>query len=159
MVGGTTVVFEKLRQQTIDIDLVIDVAPNAEGALAQLVRSLIIELDVNVELASPGDFIPLPAGYANRHVYVGRFGQLDVFHFDLYSNALSKISRGREQDFQDVLALLSQRRIEWVKLEAFFQEIFPQVQSGLRSLKRNPDEFEKNFRALENKWRSAGGNP
>ena len=112
-------------------------------------------LNINVEEASPGDFIPLPGGYANRHVYIGRYGQLDVFHFDLYSTALSKVSRGREQDYADVLALLTQARIDWVKLEKYYQEILPLI--GLKSLKQNPVEFAKNFRALETQWRAAGG--
>ncbi len=74
--------------------------------LIQTVRELKDTLSINVEEASPGDFIPLPSGYENRHTFVERFGMLDVLHFDLYSTALSKIERGRMQDFEDVLALL-----------------------------------------------------
>jgi len=157
LVGGTTLVFEEVRRQTLDVDLAIEVAPEVEGRFIQTVRELMVELNLNVEQASPADFIPLPAGYANRHVYVGRFGQLDVFHFDPYSSALSKVSRGREQDFADVLSLLRQQMIEWPVLAASFQEILPQI--GSRSLKQNPAEFEKNFSALEGLWRAAGGHP
>jgi len=155
LVGGTTLVFEGLRQQTIDIDVVMAVAPEDHGALIQAIRELKDLLDVNVEEASPGDFIPLPAGYADRHEFVGRFEQLDVFHFDLYSTALGKIERGRRQDLVDVVLLLQNRRIEWARLEGFFQEILPQM--GLRSLRQDPKEFEKNFRALEKMWRQAPG--
>jgi hypothetical protein len=54
------------------------------------------------------DFIPLPAGWCERSVYVGRYPPLDVFHFDLYSMALSKI----ERDFQDVATLVRGRWLD-----------------------------------------------
>ena len=155
LVGGASIVFEKLRQQTLDIDVVYEIAPQLLTAFISSVRDLMLELDVNVEEASPGDFIPLPAGYADRHEYIGHFGQLDIFHFDLYSVALSKTSRGREQDYQDVLALLRRQRVEWQKLKVYFQEILPQI--GSKSLKQDPFQFELNFKALESKWRQAGG--
>ena len=41
-----------------------------------------------------------------RAKFIDRFGSLDVYHFDVYSVALSKIERGRDADFADVLALL-----------------------------------------------------
>ncbi|MBI4770215.1 MAG: hypothetical protein HY784_07355 [Chloroflexi bacterium] len=150
LVGGTTLVFEGYRQQTLDIDLVIDVSAEHQPALIRAIRALKESLDVNVEEASPGDFIPLPAGFSERHEYIGRFGQLDVFHFDLYSAALSKIERGRGQDFADVLLLLSHRRVDWGRLERYFSEILPQI--GTRSLRQDPEEFEMNFRALARMW-------
>ena len=155
LVGGPTLVLEGFRQQTLDIDIAVDVAPADHDDFIRVVRALKDSLAVNVEEASPGDFIPLPTGYANRHEFVGRFGQLDVFHFDLYSTALSKIERGRSQDLADVILLLQNRRLDWGQLAGFFREILPQV--GLRSLRQDPEEFEKNFRALEAMWRAAGG--
>jgi hypothetical protein len=155
LVGGTTLVFEGLRQQTVDIDLTYEVTVDKVGRFVEAVRKLKDDIDINIEEASPGDFIPLPAGAAHRHEYIGRFGQLDVFHFDLYSTALSKIARGRQQDFSDVIALLERKLIGWEHLEAHYQDVLPQM--GQRSLKQNPEEFELNFRALEAMWRAAGG--
>ena len=74
--------------------MLLEVSPEAHGELIQAIRALKDELSINVEEASPGDFIPLPAGYESRHVYIDRFGLLEVLHFDLYSTALSKIERG-----------------------------------------------------------------
>ena len=153
LVGGTTVVFEAIRQQTVDIDLVLEVSSADHGELIQAIRELKNSLSINVEEASPGDFIPLPAGYENRHEFVGRFGSLDVLHFDLYSTALSKIERGRVQDIEDVLALLRAGRIKWDKLKEFFDEILPRM--GKESLRQDPVEFGQNFEALEAMWRSA----
>ena len=150
LVGGTTLVFEQLREQTVDIDVVIEVSPKHHGQIIQAIRELKDDLSVNVEEASPGDFIPLPKGYQSRHQFVERFGLIDLFHFDLYSTALSKIERARTQDIEDVLALLRSNKIEWKKLAEYFQEILPKM--GHQSLKQDPVEFEENFRALENLW-------
>jgi hypothetical protein len=106
LVGGTTLVYEGLRAQTLDIDLAIQVADVDHDDLFRVIRSVRQALDINVEEASPDHFIPLPAGFANRHVFIATYGQVDVFHFDLYSTALSKIERGRVQDLRDVVLLL-----------------------------------------------------
>ncbi|GIV84823.1 MAG: hypothetical protein KatS3mg052_1830 [Candidatus Roseilinea sp.] len=147
LVGGTTLVYEGLRDQSLDIDIHYEVDDEHEAEFAQVVRRLKEELQINVEQASPGDFIPLPAGWKERAKHVGRFGQVDVFHFDLYSTALSKIERGREGDFQDVLALLQSGQIEMDMLRQAFNNIMPRVER--ESLKRNPERFRRNFAALE----------
>lgn len=153
LVGGTTVVYENYRAQTLDIDLTIEADPRDEARLLASIRELKESLAINVEQVSPADFIPLPAGYRERSEFVGRFGGLDVFHFDLYSTALSKIDRGSEQDFSDVLSLLQAGRVEWIKLEGGFDEILPQF--GARSLKQDPDEFKRKFSALRGMWLGA----
>jgi len=147
LVGGTTMVFEGFRQQTLDIDIAFEVAAPDHGAFIQAVRDLKKELKVNIEEASPGDFIPLPEGYRDRAQFIGRYGQLDVFHFDLYSMALSKIERGTEEDLADVLALLRAGRIHWETLAACFADILPHV--GTASLKQDPEEFQRQFDALK----------
>jgi hypothetical protein len=152
LVGGATVVFEGYRSRTLDIDLTVEATPADEERLLRALRELKDTFSVNVELVSPGDFIPLPSGYRERSEFVARYGGLDVFHFDLYSTALAKIERGTEQDFADVLALLKGGRIEWARLEQCFAEILPSF--GRRSLKQDPADFEKKFRALEKKWRA-----
>jgi predicted nucleotidyltransferase len=155
LVGGATVVFEGYRSRTLDIDLTVETSPADEERLVRVLRDLKDRLSVNVELVSPADFIPLPGGWRERSEFVGRYGGLDVFHFDLYSTALSKIERGTEQDYADVLALLNGGRIAWAALRQCFDEIMPHY--GRRSLKQDPADFTAKFRALEKKWRAAGG--
>src|SRR5258705_2141519 len=75
LVGGTTVVYEGLRRQTMDIDLAIEVAADDHAALLAILREARNTLDINIEEAAPSDFIPLPAGYAERHQFIGRYGQ------------------------------------------------------------------------------------
>ncbi len=108
-------------------------------------------LSLNIEEASPAHFIPLPRGYEQRAVFLGRYGRLEVFHFDPYSMALSKIERGTAEDFSDVLALLGEGRLEMVELRQAFQGIPPRVPA--ESLKADPVEFERKFQALEDMWR------
>jgi hypothetical protein len=145
LVGGTTMVYEGYRATTIDIDVFVE-ADNP-GALMAAIRALKDTLDINVEFASPRDFIPLPAGWRERSIYVGRYGPLDVFHFDLYSMALSKIERGTERDFQDVVALIQSGRIDLAELDAAFHEILPRVATeGMAGM--DPDIFVEHYRYL-----------
>ena len=146
LVGGTTLVFENFRAQSIDIDLTFQVASQDHAALIQTIRELKDQLALNIEEVSPGDFIPLPAGYRDRAIFIGRFGQLDVFHFDLYSTALSKIARGTEEDFSDVIALVRAGRIEMPMLENYFHDILPRL--ATESLKHDPTEFQRKFQIV-----------
>lgn len=76
------------------------------GDLMRQIAHLKDQLAVNAEEAAPGDFIPLPSGWRERARFIGRFGELDVFHYDPVSIALSKLARGHEQDLDDVRLLL-----------------------------------------------------
>ena len=46
LVDGTTMVFEMLRLQTLDIDVVLEVSPEAHGELIQAIRALKDELSI-----------------------------------------------------------------------------------------------------------------
>ena len=152
LVGGTTMVYEGFRTQTLDIDLTFDLHPTDHTEFIQVVRELKEELDVNVEEASPGRFIPLPSGYETRCQFLRRYGRLEVFHFDPYSMALSKIERATAEDFSDVLALLKRNWIEIEMLEETFREILPRY--ATESLKGDSREFERKFLALKKIWDS-----
>jgi len=147
LVGGTTLVYEGLREQSLDIDISYEVADEDDAEFARVLRGLKEDMQINVELASPGDFIPLPAGWKERAKHVGRFGQVDVFHFDLYSTALSKIERGREGDFQDVLAMLQGGQIRFDELRQAYENILPRIEQ--ESLKRDPRRIQRNWALLE----------
>jgi hypothetical protein len=140
-------VFEGFRSQTPDVNLTFEVNPENHAALIKVPRKLKEELSLNVEEASPAEFIPLPHGYRERSLFVGRFGQLNVFHFDLYSTSLSKIERGTEEDFADVLSLLRSGRINMQKLTSDFEKILPAVE--VTSLKQDPQQFRRRFDALK----------
>lgn len=144
-------VYEGLRQQTLDIDLAFEIADQDHSAFIAAIRELKERLALNIEEVSPADFIPLPANYRERSEFVGRYGQLEVFHFDLYSTALSKIERGSENDFADVLSLLQTGRLEMIRLRECFKEILPRY--AIDSLKQDPIEFQRKFTVLLEMWR------
>jgi hypothetical protein len=70
------------------------------------------ELAVNDELASPLDFLPELPGWRDRSRFRFREGNLEVFDFDLYSQALSKLERGFELDLADVQSMVQSGKIE-----------------------------------------------
>jgi hypothetical protein len=146
LVGGTTLVYEGLRDQSLDIDIDYEIASEHESEFVQTIRRLKDSLQINVEMASPADFIPLPAGWKDRAKFVGRFGQVDAFHFDLYSTSLSKIERGREGDFQDVMALVKAGHIDIDRLTVAYYDILPRMER--QSLKRDPERIKTHFAAF-----------
>jgi len=103
LVGGATAVIEGWRDSTVDVDLRIE--PDDE--LLRAIPALKDRLGVNVELASPSDFLPELPGWRERSPFVLRAGQLEVFHYDLYSQALAKLERGFAQDLQDVESMVA----------------------------------------------------
>ncbi len=150
LVGGTTLVYEGFRQQSLDVDIALSVSDDHHSELLRSIRDLTHELSINVEEASPADFIPLPQGHADRAIFVGRYGQIDVFHYDLYSLALSKIERGSDLDRADVLALLRGGRVEWNLLQQYFDEIMTRY--GQHSLRQDPARFRRNFESIKGAW-------
>jgi len=79
------------RGMTKDVDLEFD--PEPPGVF-EAIAHLKDDLDLNVELASPRDFVPPLPGWESRAVFVVRHGTLDVYHFDPYTQALAKLDRG-----------------------------------------------------------------
>jgi uncharacterized nucleotidyltransferase DUF6036 len=124
LTGGATAVLLGWRPATLDVDITLD--PDQDEVL-RVVPRLKDELQINVELASPGDFIPLPAGWAERSMEAGHEGCLTFRHFDLYSQALAKLERGHALDREDVATMLSQGLVEPARLRACFDEIEPQL--------------------------------
>ena len=122
--GGATAVLLGWRQATIDVDIVL--VPDQDEVLRAL-PAIKDELRVNVELASPADFIPLPGGWEERSVSIGREGMLSFAHFDPYSQALAKLERGHAQDLDDVRALVALGLVDPSRLLDHFGEIEPEL--------------------------------
>ena len=124
LTGGATAVLEGWRRSTIDIDLRFE--PESDELLREL-PALKERLGVNIELASPPDFIPELPGWRERSPLVFRDGNIDVHHFDPYSQALSKIERGFAQDREDVRELVSRGLVEPSRLRELFDAIEPDL--------------------------------
>jgi hypothetical protein len=120
LTGGTTAVLVGWRTTTVDVDIKLE--PEQDEVLRAL-PTIKEELRINVELATPGDFIPLPAGWEERSPSIGREGRLTFRHFDPYSQALSKLERAHDRDLEDVRAMLDRGLIEAARLAELFEEI------------------------------------
>jgi hypothetical protein len=124
LTGGATAVLEGWREATIDVDLRLE--PEADELLRAL-PALKESLGVNIELASPPDFIPELPGWRERSPHVFREGRVDVHHFDPYSQALSKIERGFAQDLTDVRTMIAQGLVEPPRLRELYEAIEPEL--------------------------------
>src|SRR5437867_3989471 len=101
--GGATALLLGFREQTIDVDLKLD--PEPEGAF-EAIAALKNRLNLNVELASPDDFIPPAPNWRERSRPIAIIGRLQFLHYDFSMQALAKLERGHEQDLEDVASFL-----------------------------------------------------
>ena len=124
LVGGSSAVLVGWRDATIDVDIAM--RPH-DDALLRAIPECKNALDVNIELASPADFIPLPAGWEDRSPLIARRHHVDFHHFDFYSQALAKLERGHRQDTADVRAMVDRELIEPTRVRRYFEEIEPQL--------------------------------
>jgi hypothetical protein len=118
LTGGATAVLEGWRDSTVDIDVRFE--PDSDDALSRI-RDLKEELSLNVELASPLDFLPPLPGWEERSRFRFREGNLEVFDFDPYSQALSKLQRGFELDLADVRNMVASGQVEPGRLLELFE--------------------------------------
>ena len=124
LTGGATAVLEGWRESTIDVDLRFE--PESDALLWEL-ADLKERLGINIELASPPDFIPELPGWRERSALLFREGNVDVHHFDLYSQALSKIERGFAHDLADVREMMRGGLVEAARLTELHEAIEPQL--------------------------------
>ncbi|MBI4484826.1 MAG: hypothetical protein HY655_02335 [Acidobacteria bacterium] len=120
LTGGATAVLEGWRPSTIDIDL--KMVPD-QDELFRAIPRLKDELSINVELASPADFIPELPGWDARSRAIRTEGVLTFCHYDFYAQALAKIERGHAIDIEDVEQMIRRGLIEPPRLIEFFDAI------------------------------------
>lgn len=124
LTGGSTAIMYGWRTSTIDVDIKAD--PEPAGFFEAIAR-IKDDLDLNVELAAPDQFIPPLPGWQDRSIFITREGGLSFYHYDLYSQALSKIERGHERDISDVEAMIQRHLI----LPGRLQELFHSIEASL----------------------------
>lgn len=120
LVGGASSVLLGWRDSTIDVDLKL--VPENDEILRKL-PSLKERLQLNIELASPDDFIPQLPGWQERSRFIRQEGKLTFLHYDFYAQALAKIERGHGTDLQDVHNLIKSNLIEPERLLELFSLI------------------------------------
>lgn len=120
LTGGATAVMEGWRPSTVDVDVRFE--PESDAALRRI-ADLKEKLSLNVELASPLDFLPALPGWRERSRFRLREGNLEVFDFDPYSQALSKLQRGFGLDLADVRSMIGAGLVEPGELLRLYEEI------------------------------------
>ena len=139
--GGATAVLLGWRRSTIDVDILL--APETD-ALLRAIQHLKDELQINVELASPADFIPVPPGWEQRSPFETKEGRLSFYHFDPAAHALAKLERAHAQDLSDVEAMAERGLFDPSGMQGYFEQIeaelhrFPAIDP--RAFRRRVDE-------------------
>ena len=80
-------------------------------------------LHINVELASPADFVPPLRGWEERSPFIVQEGSLAFHHFDFYTQALAKLERGHRKDRDDVESMIRDGLVDPKRLEELFLEV------------------------------------
>jgi hypothetical protein len=135
--GGATALLLKFREQTIDIDLKLD--PEPQGAF-EAIAALKNRLNVNVELASPDDFIPRSTDWRERSQHIATIGKLEFYHYDFALQALAKLERGLARDLEDVELLVRGGHVSVEDLKRRLAQIEPGL---LRYPAVDPEQFKE----------------
>src|SRR6266404_8111349 len=134
--GGSTALLLGFRDQTIDIDIKLD--PEPAGAF-EAIAALKNDLNLNVELASPDDFIPAAPDWRERSRHIATIGRLQFFHYDFSLQALAKLERGHAQDLEDVISFLHGGHVSTDELRSRFAQIEPGL---IRYPALDPQQFK-----------------
>ena len=134
--GGATALLLEMREQTIDVDVAFDPEP---GGVFEAMAELKNSLDLNVELACPADFIPVPLDWKAKSHFITEINGIAFYHYDLRAQALAKIERGHGHDLEDARGFLKFAKISGAEL----WQAFSQIKAGLvRYPAIDPASFE-----------------
>jgi Nucleotidyltransferase of unknown function (DUF6036) len=142
LTGGATAVLHGWRESTIDVD--IKVVPDDDELLREIPK-LKERLNLNIELAAPSDFIPVPDGWEERSPLIRHEGKVWFHHFDPVAQALSKAERGHDQDRRDVQQMIASGLIDPTDAMAQFEAIEPEL---YRFPAIDPDSFRHSVEEL-----------
>lgn len=116
LLGGGALCLLGSPRPTLDIDYVGDDLKQDE--LQHTMAQVAHDMQIEVEAIPIAQFVPLPVGAQERSLPVGQFGKIEVYVFDPYTIALSKIDRGFDTDIEDVVFLIRRNLITFEQLEA-----------------------------------------
>jgi hypothetical protein len=122
LTGGASAVLQMWREATVDVD--IKIVPENDRVL-RAIPELKEKLQINIELASPIDFVPPLPGWEERSPFIAREGALSFHHFDFYMQALAKIERGHRKDLDDVDSMIRARLVDPKRLGELFAAVEP----------------------------------
>jgi hypothetical protein len=142
--GGASAVIIGWRGTTVDVDL--KMVPEQDAVL-RAIPKLKEDLEINVELASPGDFIPELPGWESRSPFVRTDGRASFYHYDFYAQCLAKIERSHARDLNDIHEMMARGLVQPERLLEFFDQIEPQLYRypaiDARSFRRAVEEIAR----------------
>lgn len=125
LVGGSALALLGNPRPTIDIDFFGDDVHPSE--LHRTILQIARELEIHLEPVPLDRFIPLPGGNEKRHIYIGQFGNLEVYVADPYSIALSKLDRGFDTDLADIVFLIQNGFVKRQEFENLVESALAQA--------------------------------
>ena len=147
LVGGSALALLGSPRLTIDIDFIgDDIHPDP---LHQTILQIARELKIYAEPVPLDRFVPLPKGSEKRSIHIGKFGNLEIFVADPYSIALSKLDRGADSDYDDLVFLAQNHYIDAHEIERMVLEALPLA----NKYDFNPDILE-HLQELKNRLKS-----
>jgi hypothetical protein len=115
LIGGSAMLLLGNPRITLDIDFIgDDVNPNE---LHRQILQIAKELKIKIEPVPLDRFVPLPEGNEQRNIPIAHFENLEVYVADPYSIALSKVDRGLDSDFEDIIFLVEKNHINLKEFE------------------------------------------
>ncbi|CAG0994261.1 hypothetical protein ANAEL_02485 [Anaerolineales bacterium] len=142
LIGGSALLLLGSPRLTMDIDFVGDDLKPSE--LHRQVIQIARELKIQMEPVPLDRFIPLSQGNEKRVIHIAQFGNLSIEIADPYSIALSKVDRGLDSDFEDLVFLIQTSHISLKELESIVQnavskagkfDLHPDILAHLQELK------------------------
>ena len=147
LIGETTHVFEGWRDWTTQIELCAEVADEDRAAFDAAVSAARAATGHDVLNESPGDYIPLPAGFEERARDGSNIGtQMKVRHFDPYSVAYRFIARGSEPDYHIALMYIDKGWITWNEMDERLDALLPEF--SMETIAQDPAEFRRRYKGL-----------
>jgi len=145
LLGGSALCLLGSPRPTVDIDYVGD--DLKKDAFQSTMEEIAHEMNLDVEAVPIERFIPIPAGEHKRSLHLGKFGKIEVYIFDPYSIALSKIDRGFDTDFDDIVFLIEKGHVDIEELERITREAL----SHARKFDLNPVEILDHLQELKDR--------
>ncbi|RMD61235.1 hypothetical protein D6833_08525 [Candidatus Parcubacteria bacterium] len=124
LIGGGALCLLGHERRTLDLDFSMSISEETR-ALRRTMENTAKAMDIELEMITLEEFVPIPDDASRRHRFIGRFGSVEVYVYDPYTIALSKLARGLETDIQDILFLLEKGLIEIAQLEFFVEKATP----------------------------------
>lgn len=150
LVGGGALLLLDNPRRTLDIDYVGHDMPIRWTELQRVIDALAIEMGLKIEAVPLDEMIPLTVDSAQRHLSLGAYGSVQVYIFDPYAIALSKLDRGNEPDLQDIVFLIRRNLINPDALKQVLQEAIPHA----NEYDLNPKQMQKNLDAVRTMLKS-----